>query len=61
MFSQQIFTFADRCSAAMFPDSAFVNRFYAVRVPGVAASYQLNLQRVWFRTAYVASTTGLKE
>jgi len=59
MFSQQIFTFADRCSAAMFPDSAFVNRFYAVRVPGVAASYQLNLQRVCFRTAYVASTTGL--
>ena len=43
----------------MFPDSAFVNRFYAVRVPGVAASYQLNLQRVCFRTAYVASTTGL--
>ena len=30
----------------MFPDSAFVNRFYAVRLPGVAASYQLNLQRV---------------
>ncbi|PUZ49308.1 hypothetical protein GQ55_7G316200 [Panicum hallii var. hallii] len=59
MFSQQIFTFADRCLAARFPDSAFVNRFYAVRVPGVAASYKLNLQRVCFRTAYVASTTGL--
>ncbi|RLM73866.1 putative amino acid permease 7 [Panicum miliaceum] len=58
MFSQQIFTFADRCLAARFPDSAFVSRFYAVRVPGVAASYKLNLQRVCFRTAYVASTTG---
>ncbi|RCV15005.1 hypothetical protein SEVIR_3G025400v4 [Setaria viridis] len=60
MFSQQIFTFADRCFTAKFPNSAFVNRFYAVRVPGLpAASYKLNLQRLCFRTAYVASTTGL--
>lgn len=59
MFSQQIFSFADRCFAATFPNSAFVNRFYAIRVPGLAASYKLNLQRLCFRTAYVASTTGL--
>ncbi|CAO2044079.1 unnamed protein product [Urochloa humidicola] len=61
MFSQQIFTFADRSFAARFPNSAFVNKFYAVRVPGLppSASYKLNLQRLCFRTAYVASTTGL--
>ncbi|KAL6844108.1 hypothetical protein ACP4OV_025781 [Aristida adscensionis] len=59
MFSQQIFTFADRCLAASFPDSAFVNKFYAVKVPGLPVSYKLNLQRLCFRTAYVASTTGL--
>nr|CAB3486041.1 unnamed protein product [Digitaria exilis] len=59
MFSQQIFTFADRCFAARFPDSAFVNRFYAVRVLPGLPSYKLNLQRLCFRTAYVASTTGL--
>ncbi|CAD6259207.1 unnamed protein product [Miscanthus lutarioriparius] len=61
MFSQQIFTFADRSFAARFPNSAFVNKSYAVKVPGVPASwsYRLNLQRVCFRTAYVASTTGL--
>ncbi|KAL6623059.1 hypothetical protein ACP70R_032938 [Stipagrostis hirtigluma subsp. patula] len=59
MFSQQIFSFADRCLAARFPSSAFVNSFYTVTVPGLAISYKLNLQRVCFRTAYVASTTGL--
>ncbi|ONM12697.1 putative amino acid permease 7 [Zea mays] len=61
MFSQQIFTFADRSLAARFPNSAFVNKSYAVKVPGAPASwsYSLNLQRLCFRTAYVASTTGL--
>ncbi|KAK3143481.1 hypothetical protein QOZ80_4AG0300830 [Eleusine coracana subsp. coracana] len=59
MFSQQIFSFADRRFAATFPNSAFVNRFYRIRVPGLAVSYKLNLQRLCFRTAYVASTTGL--
>lgn len=59
MFSQQIFTFADRRFAARFPDNAFVNKVYYLRiVPGLPA-YGLNLQRVCFRTAYVASTTGL--
>jgi hypothetical protein len=59
MFSQQIFSFADRCLAAAFPNSAFVSRFYTIRVPGLAVGYRLNLQRLCFRTAYVASTTGL--
>ncbi|GJN26161.1 hypothetical protein PR202_gb14070 [Eleusine coracana subsp. coracana] len=59
MFSQQIFSFADRCFAATFPNSAFVNKSYTIRVPGLAVSYKLNLQRLCFRTAYVASTTGL--
>jgi amino acid permease len=59
MFSQQIFSFADRCFAAAFPNSAFVSRFYTIRVPGLAVGYRLNLQRLCFRTAYVASTTGL--
>ncbi|KAG8066537.1 hypothetical protein GUJ93_ZPchr0004g39522 [Zizania palustris] len=59
MFSQQIFTFADRCFASSFPNSALVNKSYAVRIiPGVPR-YKLNLQRLCFRTVYVASTTGL--
>ncbi|KAM3390407.1 hypothetical protein ACQJBY_012167 [Aegilops geniculata] len=58
-FSQQIFTVWDRWLAARFPESAFVCRTYAVRlVPGLPR-YGLNLQRVCFRTAYVASTTAL--
>uniref|UniRef100_A0A0E0KW87 Amino acid transporter transmembrane domain-containing protein n=1 Tax=Oryza punctata TaxID=4537 RepID=A0A0E0KW87_ORYPU len=64
MFSQQIFTFADRCFAASFPNSAFVNRSYPIKIlpwrrGGGAARYEVNLQRVCFRTLYVASTTGL--
>lgn len=59
MFSQQIFTFADRCFAANFPNSAFVNKLYAVKIIPGLPSYKLNLQRLCFRTAYVASTTGL--
>uniref|UniRef100_A0A0E0DJH0 Amino acid transporter transmembrane domain-containing protein n=1 Tax=Oryza meridionalis TaxID=40149 RepID=A0A0E0DJH0_9ORYZ len=68
MFSQQIFTFADRCFAASFPNSAFVNRSYPIKIlpwrrggggGGGAGRYEVNLQRVCFRTVYVASTTGL--
>ncbi|KAL6899440.1 hypothetical protein ACP4OV_006098 [Aristida adscensionis] len=59
LFSQQIFSFADRWLAARFPESTFVNSFYTIRVPGLPISYRLNLQRLCFRMAYVASTTGL--
>ncbi|KAL6883605.1 hypothetical protein ACP4OV_011019 [Aristida adscensionis] len=59
LYSQQIFSLVDRSLAANFPDSAFVNKFYAFTVPGLAMSYKLNLQRLCFRTVYVVSTTVL--
>ncbi|KAL6844109.1 hypothetical protein ACP4OV_025782 [Aristida adscensionis] len=60
LFSQQVFFFADRWCATNFPNSAFVNKFYTVRAPCLpAVSYGLNLQRLCFRAAYVASTTAL--
>ncbi|CAM0902157.1 unnamed protein product [Alopecurus aequalis] len=59
MFSQQIFTVADRWLAARFPESPFVNKMYAIRIVPGLPRYGLNLQRLCFRTAYVVSTTGL--
>ncbi|KAK1686219.1 hypothetical protein QYE76_047067 [Lolium multiflorum] len=59
MYSQQIFTVVDRWSAARFPESAFVNKTYAVRLLPGLPRYGLNLQRLCFRTAYVATTTAL--
>ncbi|TVU16429.1 hypothetical protein EJB05_39991 [Eragrostis curvula] len=41
------------------PNNAFVNKSYAIKVPGLGVSYKLNLQRLCFRMVYVASTTGL--
>ena len=59
MYSQPIFTVVDRWLAARFPESAFVNRTYPIRIVPGLPRYGLNLQRLCFRTAYVATTTGL--
>ncbi|WOL12079.1 putative amino acid permease 7 [Canna indica] len=58
VYSQPVFSCADRWAARKFPNSAFVNQFYRVQLP-FTQPYRLNLFRLCFRTAYVAATTGL--
>lgn len=45
-------------AAKKFPNSSFVNEFYSVKVP-LLPTLQLNILRLCFRTAYVASTIGI--
>lgn len=58
IYSQPIFTTADRWCAKKYPNSDFVNKFYKVKLP-LLPSFQINLFRFCFRTTYVISTTGL--
>ncbi|XP_056177165.1 probable amino acid permease 7 isoform X3 [Syzygium oleosum] len=58
IFSQPVFATAERWFVYKFPDSRFVNHYYSCKLPLLPA-LQLNLCRVVFRTAYVASTTSL--
>ncbi|KAG6474575.1 probable amino acid permease 7 [Zingiber officinale] len=59
VYSQPVFSFADEWAAGKFPNSAFVNEFYKLRLPSFLPSFRLNLFRLCFRTAYVAAATGL--
>lgn len=58
VYSQPVFAFAEKWISAKFPESRFVNQFYTCRIP-LVPPFQLNLLRLCFRTAYVASTTGM--
>ncbi|KAK7277009.1 hypothetical protein RIF29_18158 [Crotalaria pallida] len=58
IFSQPIFSAADRWCSRKYPNSGFVNNLYRLKLPLLPA-FQLNLFRICFRTAYVISTTGL--
>uniref|UniRef100_A0A5B7AZ72 Putative amino acid permease 7 isoform X1 n=1 Tax=Davidia involucrata TaxID=16924 RepID=A0A5B7AZ72_DAVIN len=58
VYSQPVFASVERWFAEKFPDSGFVNNFYAFKLPLLPA-FQLNPFRLCFRTAYVISTTGL--
>ncbi|KAL5164568.1 putative amino acid permease 7 [Glycine soja] len=58
MYSQPIYTAADRWCSRKFPNSVFANKFYRVQAP-LFPGYELNLFRFCFRTAYVISTTGI--
>ncbi|KAI4307799.1 hypothetical protein L6164_030942 [Bauhinia variegata] len=58
IYSQPIYSFADRWCSRKFPNSDFVNRFYTLKLP-LLPGFQLNLFRLCFRTAYVISTTGI--
>ncbi|KAL0399052.1 UNVERIFIED_CONTAM: putative amino acid permease 7 [Sesamum radiatum] len=58
VYSQPLFAVVDKWLADQFPRSSFVNRNYTVKLPSVPA-FSLNLERLCFRTAYVASTTGV--
>ncbi|KAI4306271.1 hypothetical protein L6164_029564 [Bauhinia variegata] len=58
IYSQPIYSFADRWCSRKFPNSEFVNKFYSLKLP-LLPGFQLNLFRLCFRTAYVISTTGI--
>ncbi|XVF70969.1 hypothetical protein PTKIN_Ptkin11bG0204800 [Pterospermum kingtungense] len=56
IFSQPVFAFVERWFSNKFPGSGFVNNFYTLKLP-LLPSLQMNLFKICFRTAYVASTT----
>ncbi|KAK4491811.1 hypothetical protein RD792_002587 [Penstemon davidsonii] len=58
VYSQPVFALMDKWLAEQFPQSTFVNKCYILKFPFVPA-LSLNLQRLCFRTAYVASTTAI--
>ncbi|KAJ9187124.1 hypothetical protein P3X46_002618 [Hevea brasiliensis] len=58
IFSQPVFAFVEGWSAKKYPRSRFVNRFYPLKLP-LFPPLQINLLRLCFRTAYVASTTAI--
>ncbi|XP_051125063.1 probable amino acid permease 7 [Andrographis paniculata] len=55
VYSQPVFAMVDQWAEDRFPGS---HRSYAVEVPGLPA-WRLNIGRLCFRTAYVASTTAV--
>ncbi|KAK6141261.1 hypothetical protein DH2020_024996 [Rehmannia glutinosa] len=58
IYSQPLFAVAERQIAKKHPNSGFVNNEYVIKLP-LLPRFKLNLLRLCFRTAYVASTTGL--
>ncbi|CDP13656.1 unnamed protein product [Coffea canephora] len=57
VYSQPIFALVEKWFNTKFPDSASANNL-DVRLPFLPA-FQLNIFRLWFRTVYVASVTGI--
>ena len=57
IYSQPIYSTADRWYTRKFPKSSFVNDFHVVKLPLVPA-FEINLFRFCFRTAFVISTVG---
>lgn len=58
IYSQPIYSTADRWFTKKYPNSGFVNNFHKVKLP-LLPSFEINLFRFCFRTSYVISTTGL--
>ncbi|KAL2316610.1 hypothetical protein Fmac_030486 [Flemingia macrophylla] len=58
VYSQPIFGAADRWCSKKYPNSDFVNKFYQLKLPWLP-TFQINMFRICFRTAYVVSATGL--
>lgn len=58
VYSQPLFAMVDKWMADQFPRSSFVATNHVVKVPSLPP-LSLNVQRLVFRTAYVASTTGV--
>ncbi|KDP36331.1 hypothetical protein JCGZ_09546 [Jatropha curcas] len=58
IYSQPVFSFVEGWFSNKYPRSGFVNEFYTFKLP-LFPPLQVNLLRVCFRTAYVASTTAI--
>ncbi|KAK2982298.1 hypothetical protein RJ640_004943 [Escallonia rubra] len=58
VYSQPLFAVVEKWFAEKFPNSRFVNNSVTLKLPLVPA-LRLNLLRLCFRTAYVASTTAI--
>ncbi|XP_015881606.1 probable amino acid permease 7 isoform X2 [Ziziphus jujuba] len=58
IYCQPIFAVAERWCSQKFPNSAFVNNFYTIKLP-LLPGFQLSPFRLCFRTVYVLSTTGI--
>ncbi|KAH6821014.1 amino acid permease 7 [Perilla frutescens var. hirtella] len=58
IYSQPVFALVDKWFQENLPHSTFVNRAYSIKLPLLPA-LSLNLQRLCFRTVYVASTTAI--
>ncbi|KAL3614843.1 hypothetical protein CASFOL_040504 [Castilleja foliolosa] len=58
IYAQPVFATVDKWSAEKFQDSSIINKHYILKLPFLPA-WNLNPQRLCFRTAYVASTTAI--
>lgn len=58
VYSQPVFATVEKWFSEQFPQSPFVHKHYAIKLPMLPA-LSINLQRVCFRTAYVTSTTTI--
>ncbi|KAL2476572.1 Amino acid permease 2 [Abeliophyllum distichum] len=58
IYSQPLFAVAERWISNKHPNSEFVNKEHRIKLP-LLPNFKLNLLRLCFRTAYVASTTVL--
>ncbi|MED6151670.1 putative amino acid permease 7 [Stylosanthes scabra] len=58
IFSQPLYTTADRWKSRKFPNNGLVKNFYIVKLPFLPKIH-INLFRFCFRTIFVVSTTGL--
>ncbi|XP_024449556.1 probable amino acid permease 7 isoform X1 [Populus trichocarpa] len=58
IYSQPVFAFIESWFSRKFPSSGFVNNFHTFKLP-LFPPLHINLFRLCFRTAYVASTTAI--
>ncbi|ERN19080.1 hypothetical protein AMTR_s00061p00112270 [Amborella trichopoda] len=58
VYSQPLFAFVEKWLIQTFPTCALMKTTYTLHIPFIP-TFQLNLLRLCFRTAYVVSTTGL--
>lgn len=58
IYSQPLFAVTERWISKKHPNSKFVNKEHRIKLP-LLHDFKLNLLRLCFRTAYVASTTGV--
>ncbi|TXG68044.1 hypothetical protein EZV62_009319 [Acer yangbiense] len=59
VYTQPVFAFGETWFTKKFPTSRFVNNFYTFKNIPPLPPLKINLLRVCFRTAYVASTTAV--